>query len=414
MSTKKLPVDVQKALTDQAKKLLRSPELLPLYLDAVARVGLVGEERNALVVLITGVSRILDKPLNLIVKGRSSSGKNHLVNCCLRLFPDDAVRELTSSSAAAWNYAAGDFEHRIVYLQERNEASGAVHPARLLISEGKLVRIVTGFKNGERILKRYETRGPIASISTTTKNQLEIDDETRHISIWVDESQKQTTRVAIAAAKNSPPLSKKEVITWHEIHRLLETRANARIVLPDWFAKIAAKVYAGDVRVRRYFPAFATACKTVALLRSFQPYPSISLGKDGCIKVSFEDYAISAIIFESVFVQSLHRGDDESLVTRAAVEKIARRTGKGVDAKELAEELSVSLDKTYDLLRSAAERGVIRRANKPQKGNRKMYLPERAPRFLPGPEEIFRDIPAVGDSFDFVHPLTGERLFGRR
>jgi hypothetical protein len=82
-----------------------------------------------------------------------------------------------------------------VYLQERNEAAGNVHPIRLLISEGKLIRIVPGFEHGKRVTKKYVARGPVAAISTTTKNLLEIDDETRHISIWVDESKEQTREI---------------------------------------------------------------------------------------------------------------------------------------------------------------------------------------------------------------------------
>lgn len=175
-------------LTKQALGLLRSPTLFHQHHEALHRSGLVGEERNASVLLITEVSRLLERPLNIIAKGQSSSGKNHLISRSLRLVPEDAVRELTSSSAQAWNYAGDDFRHKIVYLQERNEASGAVHPARLLISEGRLIRSVTVTEGGVRTTKRYVAEGPIASISTTTRNQLEIDDETRHLSIWVDES----------------------------------------------------------------------------------------------------------------------------------------------------------------------------------------------------------------------------------
>jgi hypothetical protein len=109
--------------------------------------------------------------------------------------PKSAVAEITSASDKAWHYSQSDFRHRVVYLQERNDAAGNVHPIRLLISEGKLTRIVAGFKNGKRVTKKYVARGPVAAISTTTKNRLEIDDETRHISIWVDESKEQTRKI---------------------------------------------------------------------------------------------------------------------------------------------------------------------------------------------------------------------------
>jgi|ERR1035437_638232 hypothetical protein len=178
-----------------ARKLLRSARFFNEFLLATKKVGLVGEELNALVILIVAVSRLLPRPLNLFVKGHSSSGKNWLVTRVLRLMPKSAVAEITSASDKAWNYSQSDFRHRVVYLQERNDAAGTVHPIRLLISEGKLVRIVTGFENGKRVTKKQVAHGPVAAISTTTKNRLEIDDETRHISIWVDESKEQTREI---------------------------------------------------------------------------------------------------------------------------------------------------------------------------------------------------------------------------
>lgn len=402
-------------LNKRALELLSSPDLLPRYLDVTARIGLVGEERNALAVFTTGVSRLLKKPINLIVKGPSSTGKNHLVNSCLHTFPQDAIRILTSSSATAWSYAADDFVHRIVYLQERNEASGAVHPLRLLISEGQLIRIVTVWAEGRRIQKRYVTKGPIASISTTTRNQLEIDDETRNISLWIDESKRQTRRITLANARNPDRPSRQEIAVWRQAQRILQNRIGTTIRLPEWFEHIAGLVYAGDVRVRRYFPAFTTVCKTMALLRSFQRYPELDLKKNGYIEVSFEDYAIAWVIFEPIFVESLHRGDDEALTTRAAVEKIAKRNhGRGVNAVQLASELSISNDKAHQRLRHATEREAVRRANAPEKGNRKLFLPNRMPSFLPDPDKVFTEIPEVGDWFRFIHPLTGEWISLRR
>ena len=182
---KLLRVKQQRAARDVARKILGSRRFFNHFLAAVKRQGLVGEQGTALVILLVVVSRLLKRPLNLIVKGVSSSGKNFLVRVVLSLMPIDAVREITSTSAKAWNYSRDAFCHRVVLIQERNESSGPVSPVRLLTSEGKLVRLVTTREDGEWVTKRYVVKGPIAAISTTTKNHLEIDEETRHISLWV-------------------------------------------------------------------------------------------------------------------------------------------------------------------------------------------------------------------------------------
>jgi len=70
-----------------AMRLLRSAQFFRLYLNAVARAGLVGEEKNALVLFLVGISRLLSHPVNLFIKGTSSSGKNFLAKTVLKIFP---------------------------------------------------------------------------------------------------------------------------------------------------------------------------------------------------------------------------------------------------------------------------------------------------------------------------------------
>jgi hypothetical protein len=368
----------------------------------VQRRGLVRERRNAAVLFTAGISRLLDRPLNIIVKGHSSAGKNHLVRCALRPFPRDAIRELTSSSALAWNYAGDDFQRRIVYLQELNEASGVVHPSRLLISEGCLVRIVTVNEGGVRTAKRFVTKGPIASISTTTKNQLQIDDETRNVSIWVDESNEQTREITRANSIEQSAPDPRELRVWREAHRLLEDRASVcRIILPSWFVKVADYVYDADIRVRRYFPAFATGCKAIALLRSFVRV-GVRTKPPKTLEVQFADFAITAIVFDKVFVESLHSARDKATETRTIVERISKRkNSQPVDAMELAKELGISKDSAYERMRRAEIAGTIERVNKPEKGNRKLFLPTPRPRFIPDPEELFQKIPELGNEAKF-------------
>ena len=132
-------------------------------------------------------SRLLPHPLNAFVKGLSSAGKNFLVKLILAFIPRSAVAEITSASEKAWHYSGSDFCHKILYLQERNEAAGTVDPIRLLISEGKVVHIVPKWVDGKLVTKKLVARGPVASISTTTKNRLELDDENRHISLKMNE-----------------------------------------------------------------------------------------------------------------------------------------------------------------------------------------------------------------------------------
>lgn len=391
----------------EAKKLLQSPRLFNKFLRAMEKSGLVGERRNALVLLVVAASRVLDRPLNVFVKGHSSAGKNWLVTRVLNSLPKSAVAEITSASEHAWSYSRSDFRHRVVYLQERNEAVGAMDPMRLLISEGKIVRIVTKYEGGKLVTKKRTARGPVAAISTTTKNRLKVDDETRHISIWVDESEEQTRKILASQFRDVGRLSRKELESWRTVHRILRTKIGIKILFPKWFEQISNEVFAGDLRVRRYFPAFIEACRTVCLIRSRQDGRQHGNGR---LEVNFADYAITALIFDRVFVESLPPlGKAAGEATRRLVEAIAKETGKQVRAKDVSRKLHISMDQAYRKLRYAERVGVIRLANKPEKNNRKKYEALPAPRFVPDPKKLFRKL-RMKEVVSFVHPITGERI----
>jgi integrase len=152
-----------------ARRLLAAPNLFYQALEAVKRDGLVGEEGNALALLLVVVSRVLRKPLSAVIRGASSSGKNFLATRITNLLPPDMLRELTSASPKSWFYSKDDFRHRVVYQPERNEESGSVIPLRMFISEGKLIHWTVDFVDGVRKQVKLEVEGPVSVISTTNR-----------------------------------------------------------------------------------------------------------------------------------------------------------------------------------------------------------------------------------------------------
>jgi len=390
-----------------ALNLLSSPEFFSSVLVTVKRLGLVGEKKKALVVFLVATSRLLNKPLNLFVKGASSAGKNFLVKTVLGMFPEDAVTEITSVSDKGLYYLEEDLQHRVVYFQEENEASQTVHPTRLLLSEGKLVRRVTERVGNSFRTVQHETKGPIACISTTTEDRLAVDDESRHLSIWIDESPEQTANIIASSLDDAQCIRPIQLKAWHEAQGLLAERASLPFELPSWFRSpvLLGSLNTGDVRVRRYFPAFAQACKVVCLVRSFQ-----RKRKPRKLIVSFEDFAVTAIIFDRVFAESLKRPSDRDLEVKRIVERLsAAKRGKPVRATELAEDQHISRDRAYTKLRRAARAGTVIQANPPTKGNLKLFLPAPPKRFLPEPGEVFLKVDRLHKRVEFIHPLTGKR-----
>ncbi len=393
----------------KARRLLRSGQFFRSFLNAVQAAGLVGEEQNALVVFLVAISRLLAHPVNLFIKGASSSGKNFLVKCVLTLFPKESVVEITSGSEMSWNYLGSDLQHRIVYIQEQNKAVGNVHPTRLLISENELVRLVPVRSGSGFETQRQVTKGPVCCISTTTRNRLEVDDETRHVSIWMDESPEQTKRILAAQLSGTTQIDAEELVVWHEAQRLLEERAKVAIDFEDWAKHLVPEIWAGDVRVRRYFEAFREACRVVCLIRSFR-FDEEEIARLGRLQVSFIDYAVASLIFSTAFSKTLSYGDVEDVDLTTAIRTISeKKKGVGVEASELARELGISLDRAYAKLQAALKQGTIRRSNESALRNRKLFLPAETTGMLPDPLAVFEKL-FPRHRVSFVHPITGRTV----
>ena len=102
----------------RAEVLLTDPGLLRRYVEASRDLGLVGEERNVAILKLALVSRVLERPVNVVVKGPSSGGKNFLIETALRLEDRSAYEELTVASEKYLAYTDTDLKHRFIYMPE--------------------------------------------------------------------------------------------------------------------------------------------------------------------------------------------------------------------------------------------------------------------------------------------------------
>jgi hypothetical protein len=169
----------------KAMELLRSPFFFRHFLADAEKAGLVGENRNALALYIVATSRFRGRPINALVKGKSSSGKNFLVRTVLDNFmPKETVHGVSSMSERSLNFLRKDeLTNSILYFYEIDGSARSAHPNRLLISEGKLVHWYVTSSRGMKEVREEVTGGPVACISTTTEHTLKIDDESRHLSL---------------------------------------------------------------------------------------------------------------------------------------------------------------------------------------------------------------------------------------
>jgi hypothetical protein len=397
-----------------AKDILRSPSIFTDFAQDVRKAGLVGESLNALVLFVTIISRLLDKPLSALVKGANATGKDFFVKCILKFLPLDRFQEISSMSPRLLTFIdSSSLFHRVLYFHDVDGCGRSGHPARMLLSDGTAHHLYTQpskWSMSGKTAVDHVTSGSVACISTTAEDWLGINDESLHFSLWLDESSPQTKAIAKAyVAKTSETLDPIRRLGWIFLQYELEKRTGMPIEMPDWFPALVDLIPTSDVRIRRYWPSFVEARGTVCLIRSFQ-WNDDQLKARGGLKVSFSDFAITNLIFDDVIVNSLTRNaKDEDVKTAEMVKRVAtaKSLDNGVAAADLVGEPGVtSIDKAYRLLQSADRAGTVVRLNASLKNNQKLYAVAPEIGFLGSPERAYNLI-GLGEPVDFIHPITG-------
>ncbi|TWB08485.1 hypothetical protein FBZ89_1644, partial [Nitrospirillum amazonense] len=108
---------------EEALALLRDPRLVERILADFAACGVVGEETNTLVGYLAGVSRLLDRPLAVIIQSASAAGKSSLMDAVLALMPAEAqVRYSAMTGQSLFYMGETNLKHRILAIAEEEGA----------------------------------------------------------------------------------------------------------------------------------------------------------------------------------------------------------------------------------------------------------------------------------------------------
>lgn len=213
--------------------LLTNGHVLETFLQDIKATGLAGRKREALLLYLSLTSRYCDKPVSVVLKGQSSSGKSFLVGRVLKFFPSDAYIEFSSMSSKALVFSATDVSNKFLVIAEATGLSeDAMYLIRTLQSEGRVVHetSIQG-KDGKWGVQRVEKEGPTGLIVTTTKAHLFHDNETRSISIELDDS-REVVEAGLDALVSGNHMSSADFGKWHEMQANLRPHAASGVVIP--------------------------------------------------------------------------------------------------------------------------------------------------------------------------------------
>jgi len=281
-----LPPETAQQPPGECRELATCGKILDRLIADLAISGLYGEDRTAKLLYLALTSRILSRPVSIAVKGPSSAGKSHTVESVLKFFPESAYYTLTGMSQKALAYLKEPLEHRFLVLFEAAGMGGgfATYCIRSLLSEGCL-RYETVQKTRDDGWKsvRLEREGPTGLITTTTRVGLHPENETRLLSVTVNDSPEQTQAVmnAIAVASQNTV----DLAPWLALQNWLQG-CGGRVTVPfgRQLAKLTLPV---AVRLRRDFTTIKNLIESHALLHR----ATRELDDDRAVVATVDDYA---------------------------------------------------------------------------------------------------------------------------
>jgi DNA primase catalytic core len=194
--------DARPALSDEQREdalaLLRDGDLIGRIGRDFAACGIVGEETNTIVGYLACVSRLLDRPLALIIQSSSAAGKSSLMDAILALMPSEAcIRYSAMTGQSLYYMGTTDLKHRILAIAEEEGAEQASYALKLLQSDGEVTIASTGKDptTGLLVTQEYRVEGPVMLFMTTTAIDLDEELMNRCLVLAVNESREQTRAI---------------------------------------------------------------------------------------------------------------------------------------------------------------------------------------------------------------------------
>jgi DNA-binding transcriptional ArsR family regulator len=338
--------------------------ILHRFVGDIRRCGAVGEERNAQIVYLTITSQHLAEPVSVAYKGVSSGGKSYTIDRVADFFPPEALIVMTGMSEHALIYWPEEdpFAHRTIILFEatalregraKAEENQTAYYVRSLLSEGRIRYPVTTKTKGKLRTEIISKDGPTNLVLSTTAISLHPENETRVLSLQVDDSAAQTGRVLEAIAARRAKTQAVDLREWHELQRWL-AGAEHRVHVP-FAPDLARAIPRVAIRLRRDFSAVLGLIEAHALLHQ----ANRERDEHGRIVATGIDYQAVRLLVADVISEGL--GATVSSTMRETVETVEILGGdEGMDVGKVARSLDLDKSSASRRLRAARERGYIR------------------------------------------------------
>jgi len=206
----------------KAGDFLLSKDLLKITMKAIDKTGLVGEEKNGLLLFFLYLSRFFDEPLHAIIFGKSGSGKTYLQTRVSECLPQESLRTITSLTENTLYYSEKDFwKHKVLLIEDLEGVYQAFLPLREFMSKQTITKLTTDKDiKGNNVQRVLVVEGPVCVSGATTNTQIYEDNANRSFLLHVDETPDHADQVMHYQRRQQAGLiNEKEQSTWRQLLR---------------------------------------------------------------------------------------------------------------------------------------------------------------------------------------------------
>lgn len=295
-------VKVPPVLGEKCITFLRRKNLLQELNHLIGKAGIIGEEESRIFLFVIASSYKMEETLHALVQGSSGSGKTHLITKLAAMMPPEDMIGLTRiTDSSLYNYGEYELQNKLIILEDLDGLKEDAFLAFRELQSRGLLSSSTSIKDDSGNIKSQirTVRGPITTLSATTKGEIYEDNMSRCFLVAVDESPSQTSmiinyqnRLATGAINKT---EQKKIRTFiQNCMRLLKpydviNHYADKIKLPEEAHKIR--------RLNELFQAFV---RQVTLINQYQRKKD----KQGRLITEKEDLEVTVeIMFESIVLK---------------------------------------------------------------------------------------------------------------
>lgn len=376
-------------------KLWLEENKLEILSKEIITCGFAGSTKIPKLVYLTLLTGLLKRPVSLLIKGSSGVGKSFSLRMGKQFIPQDAYVEFEGMSEKALVYLGLNLKHKHLII---GEAAGMADGAgrtllRQLLSEGRVKYATvestnTGLKGSELPV----LEGPAGLIMTTTATGIHPEDESRMLSVNMEESPHQIREALIAQAIGLPEGRREIDLTpWFGLYNAI--KSGPRETLIPYARKIAEKLPMTHDKVKRDFPQLLSLLSASALLHSW----TREKDDEGRVIAGAADYMQVYELVNQPMSEGLAKAVPAHL--RSLVEMVEQKTKEpnrdnydGVSNSLLSEALDRDQSSVSRALKRAIADGYLRNNSPGQGREAKVVLGDRklpSGSALPSPAELF-------------------------